>query len=95
MTGCEKNEISHPGNQDNLIVYGKIYTAKVDESKSKEDATRYVMAEAMVVRDGKFVYVGTKAEVDKFRTDNSRIIDRPLPVPAGNDLQRCMAVAHG
>ncbi|MCQ2176211.1 MAG: amidohydrolase family protein, partial [Bacteroidales bacterium] len=37
---------------------------------------RYVMAEAMAVKDGKFVCVGTKAEADKYRNDKSIIIDR-------------------
>lgn len=76
MAGCTDENILQPEAYENLIVYGKIYTAKVDESIDKDSTDRYVMAEAMVVKDGKFVYVGTKAEADKFITGNSRIIDR-------------------
>ncbi|MCQ2176267.1 MAG: hypothetical protein MJY80_07935, partial [Bacteroidales bacterium] len=64
ITGCAKNDVLQPKEYDNLIVYGNIYTARVDESKGKDSSERYVMAEAMAVKDGKFVCVGTKAEVD-------------------------------
>ena len=74
--GCAKNDDPQPKEYDNLIVYGNIYTARVDESKGKNSSERYVMAEAMAVNDGKFVCVGTKAEVDKYRNDKSMIIDR-------------------
>ena len=76
MTGCAKNDVPQPEEYDNLIVYGNIYTARVDESKDKNASERYVTADAMVVKDGKFVYVGTKEEADRFRTDKSRVIDR-------------------
>ena len=76
MTGCAHEDVPTPGSYDNLIVYGKIYTAKVDESKGKNSTDRYVMADAMVVKGGKFVCVGTKAEADKYRNDKSLIIDR-------------------
>lgn len=75
MTGCTKNDFSQLEIYDNLIVYGKIYTAKVDEGKNKNSAERYVMAEAMVVKDGKFVYVGSRTGAERYRTANSRIID--------------------
>ena len=71
-TGC-KDKKTQPEVNDYLIVYGKIYTAKVDESKDSTD--RYVMADAMVVKDGKFVYVGTKDGADSYKTENSKIID--------------------
>ena len=74
--GCAKNDDPQPEEYDNLIVYGNIYTARVDESKGKNSSERYVMAEAMAVKDGKFACVGTKAEVDKYRNDKSIIIDR-------------------
>ena len=74
--GCAKNDDPQPEEYDNLIVYGNIYTARVDESKGKNSSERYVMAEAMAVKDGKFVCVGTKAEVDKYKNDKSMIIDR-------------------
>ncbi len=73
ITGCKDNKNTQPEIYDNLIVYGKIYTAKVDESKNSID--RYVMADAMVVKDGKFVYVGTKDGADSYKTENSKIID--------------------
>ncbi|MCQ2338927.1 MAG: amidohydrolase family protein [Paludibacteraceae bacterium] len=73
ITGCKDNKNTQPEIYDNLIVYGKIYTAKVDESKDNTD--RYVMADAMVVKDGKFVYVGTKDGADSYKTENSKIID--------------------
>ena len=76
MAGCAKDGTQQPEKYDNLIVYGNIYTSRVDASKGKNDNSRYVMAEAMVVKDGKFVYVGTKEEADQFRTDKSRVIDR-------------------
>ena len=75
MTGCEGEDVPTPDSYDNTIVYGKIYTAKVDATKDKNDPGRYVMADAMVVEDGKFVCVGTKAEADRYRKRKSRIID--------------------
>ena len=74
--GCAKNDDPTPAVYDNLIVYGNIYTAKVDASKGKTDTSRYIMAGAMVVKDGKFAYVGTRTEADKFKTDKSLVIDR-------------------
>ena len=76
MTGCSHEEVTVPGSYDNLIVYGNIYTAKVDASIEKDKKERYVMAEAMVIKDGRFVYVGNKAGANIHRTANSRIIDR-------------------
>ena len=74
--GCAKNDDPQAKEYDNLIVYGNIYTARVDESKGKNDPERYVTADAMVVKDGKFVCVGSKAEADRYRTGKSLIIDR-------------------
>ncbi len=76
ISGCAKNDVPTPDVYDNIIVYGNIYTAKVDTSKGKTDTGRYIMANAMVVKDGKFAYVGTRTEADKFRTDKSLVIDR-------------------
>ena len=75
ITGCAKNDVPQPKEYDNLIVYGNIYTAKVDASKGKTDTERYVMANAMVVKDGKFVYVGNKAGAEGLRTEKSLVID--------------------
>lgn len=76
IVGCAKSDVPQPEKYDNLIVFGNIYTAKVDASKSKTDMARYVMADAMVIKDGKFVYVGSRAEADKYRTDKSLVIER-------------------
>ena len=75
IAGCAKNDVPQPKEYDNLIVYGNIYTAKVDASKGKTDTERYVMANAMVVKDGKFVYVGNKAGAEGLRTEKSLVID--------------------
>ena len=77
MTGCAGIDAPKPKVYDNIIVYGKIYTAKVDASKDKSAGTdRYVIANAMVIKDGKFVYVGTKAGAKKYRTRKSWVINR-------------------
>ena len=76
IAGCAKNDVPTPEVYDNIIVYGKIYTARVDESKDRNDTTRYVMADAMVIKDGKFAYVGTIAGANSFRTDKSLVINR-------------------
>ena len=76
MTGCSDRNVPQPEVYDNLIVYGSIYTARMDATKGEDDPGRYPMAEAMVIKDGKFAYVGTREGADRFRTDKSRIIDR-------------------
>ena len=48
MTGCAKNDVPQPEEYDNLIVYGNIYTARVDESKDKNASERYVTADYLV-----------------------------------------------
>lgn len=73
IAGCSREKLPSPEYYDNIIVYGKIYTSKVDAGKAGTD--RYVIADAMVVKDGKFEYVGTKDEADRYRTGKSRIID--------------------
>lgn len=76
LVGCKKNN-SHedPQEWDNIIVYGKIYTAETDPDKTPADSGYYKMAEAMVIKDGRFEYVGSAAVADTFKTDNSRIIN--------------------
>lgn len=56
ITGCHDEE--HSDHKADLIVYGKIFTSQINEGKAYDDTSRYVMAEAMAVKDGKFVYVG-------------------------------------
>ena len=75
IPGCQKKDEPQAGVYDNLIVYGNIYTARVDETKDKDDPERYVTADAMVVKDGKFVCVGSRAEADKYRNDKSLVIE--------------------
>ena len=78
MAGCTGKEGPQPEGSDNIIVYGKIYTARVDESKAKDmlnGTDQYVIADAMVIKDGKFICVGSKAEADRYRNDKSQIID--------------------
>ena len=76
--GCTKQDGPQPEVFDNIIVYGKIYTARIDSSKAKDmltDTAQYVIADAMVIKDGKFICVGTKDEANKHKTEKSRIID--------------------
>lgn len=76
LTGCKKNIAPQtPQECGNIIVYGKIYTAETDPDKTPADSGYYKMAEAMVIRDGRFEYVGTEAGANAFKTDNSRIIN--------------------
>ena len=72
LVGCKKND---PEIYDNIIVYGTIYTAEVDVTKAPSDNGYYKMASAMVVKNGKFEYVGDKAGVDAYKTKNSLIIN--------------------
>ena len=74
LTGCKDKK--DPQLYDNIIVYGNIYTAEIDASKTPADNGYYKMASAMVVKDGKFEYVGDKAGADAYKTKNSLIIDR-------------------
>ncbi|MCQ2159388.1 MAG: amidohydrolase family protein, partial [Bacteroidales bacterium] len=76
--GCTKQDDPQPEVFDNIVVYGKIYTARIDSSKAKDmltDTAQYVIADAMVIKDGKFICVGTKDEANKHKTEKSRIID--------------------
>lgn len=73
LTGCKHEK--DPQLYDNIIVYGKIYTAEIDASKTPTNEGYYKMATAMVVKDGKFEYVGDKTGADAYKTENSLIID--------------------
>ncbi len=74
LTGCKSKK--DPQLYDNIIVYGNIYTAEIDATKTPDKDGYYKMASAMVVKDGKFEYVGDKAGADAYKTKNSLIIDR-------------------
>ena len=73
LISCKKSTITDVS--DNIIVYGKIYTAETDPYKAPTDSGYYKMAEAMVIKDGRFEYVGSAAVANTFKTDNSRIIN--------------------
>lgn len=74
LTGCKDKK--DPQLYDNIIVYGNIYTAEIDATKTPDKDGYYKMASAMVVKDGKFEYVGDRAGADAYKTKNSLIIDR-------------------
>ena len=61
------NDMPIPDSQAaDMVVYGKIYTADNTES----------MAEALAVKDGKFVCVGTKADVAKYiKEGETQVVD--------------------
>ena len=66
FVGCQKSEDPDDSLSDrDLVVYGKIFTA--DQSES--------IAEAFVVKDGKFVYVGSKAGAAKYITSDMPVVD--------------------
>ncbi|MCQ2330718.1 MAG: amidohydrolase family protein [Paludibacteraceae bacterium] len=85
LTGCKDNNT--PQLYDNIIVYGTIYTAEIDATKTPDEDGYYKMAEAMVIKNGRFEYVGSAAVADTFRTDNSRIIncDNGIIIPGITD----------
>ncbi len=76
LTGCKKKSELQPQESEDIIVYGDIYTAEIDSTKAPDSPNYYKMAKAMVIKDGKFLYVGTEDGASEFVTDNSRIIDR-------------------
>lgn len=67
--GCKKKKVEDPQpptDGENFAVYGKIYTA--------EDGANST-AEAFVVKDGRFVYVGTKDGAKDYIDDKTTIIE--------------------
>lgn len=73
FVGCKPK--NNPDSPDSYAVYGKIYTAVVN-AKAQNDADRYQMAEAMVIKDGKYVFVGSKADAQQYITKDMQVIDR-------------------
>lgn len=66
LAGCKKSiEPEKPLTGRNVAVYGKIFTADKTES----------IAEAFVVKDGKFVYVGSKAGAAEHITSDMQVVD--------------------
>ncbi len=76
LTGCKPKAGPQPQESEDIIVFGNIYTAEIDSTKAPDQDGYYKMAEAMVIRDGRFLYVGTEDEASKYITDKCRIIDR-------------------
>ncbi len=72
LTGCKDKNESEPQPRPipakDMVVYGNIYTAEVDNDGN------YVMAEALVVKGGKFVYVGTVDSAKTYITDGIEVI---------------------
>ena len=64
FAACDKSEHSDSLTGRNFAVYGKIFTA--DEACS--------IAEAFVVKDGRFIYVGSKAGAAKYITEDMKTI---------------------
>ncbi len=63
LTGC-KNQDEPQLKGRNLIVYGKIFTAENN-----------AIADAFVVKDGKFVYVGNAAGAKEYEKEGIQVID--------------------
>ncbi|MCQ2183578.1 MAG: amidohydrolase family protein [Bacteroidales bacterium] len=66
FAGCQKSDgPENPLSGRNLVVYGEIFTA--DQSES--------IAKAFVVKDGKFVYVGSRAGAAEYITPDMKVFD--------------------
>ena len=65
FAGCEKSKGTEPSSRPaDLVAYGKIFTSDNDR-----------IAEAFAVKDGKFVYVGTKDEAAKYAGADTKVVD--------------------
>lgn len=73
LAGCKPQ--NNPDSPTNYVVYGKIYTA-VMNAEAQTEGDRYQMAEAMVIKDGKYVFVGSKADAQQYITADMPVIDR-------------------
>ena len=66
FASCQKSDgPENPLSGRNLVVYGEIFTADPSES----------IAKAFVVKDGKFVYVGSKEGAAKYVTSDMQAVD--------------------
>lgn len=78
LIACEPQ--NEPLKGRNLVVYGKIYTAEQDSSGQP------IIAQALVVKDGKYVYVGDKAGAQSYITENMSVIEHEgLVMPSCTD----------
>ena len=64
--GCNKDHSADSSTNADLVVYGKIYTAEEGSAS---------FAEAFVVKDHKFVYVGSRTEAAKYIGPNTQVLD--------------------
>lgn len=68
--GCKKkNEEPQSKEAADLVVYGTIFTSEQDEDGN------YIMTEAMVVKDGKYVFVGSKEEAQGRFSADTKVLD--------------------
>ena len=58
-----------------IVVYGKIFTSEVVVIEAPVEAEEYQMAKAMAVKDGKYLYVGSREGVQKFIGKETKVID--------------------
>ncbi len=72
FTGCEKRETK--GGDADLVVYGKIYQANVTPGGGPDQVS--AIADAMVIKDGRYIYVGSVEEAQKKVTEKTQVIDR-------------------
>ena len=79
FTACKHGD--EPLKGRDMVVYGKIYTAELDASGAP------VMADAMVIKDGKYVYVGDKAGAQTYITKNMKVVEHSqgLVMPSCTD----------
>lgn len=71
-SGCNNNN-SAPESDADLVVYGKIYQANVTPGGGPDQIS--TIADAMVIKDGRYIYVGTADSAKTFETEKSQIID--------------------
>lgn len=64
MTSCKEKIDIPTGGYADLVVYGDIFTSEKDAS-----------AQAFAVRDGKYIAVGTAAEVGRYVGENTQVVE--------------------
>lgn len=70
LVGCKDSEPNMPDNPfGDYVVYGAIYTAE------QAPDGRYPLAEALVVKGDKFIYVGSKAGAQPYISRETKIMD--------------------
>ncbi len=80
MAGCKENHTPDephvdPAQAGEYVVYGKIFTAEYDPNSVLPAGYNYQIAEAMVVKDGRYIFVGSKADAQYYITANTTVID--------------------